>query len=94
MDITALLNLLTLGSIIAGASIVTIATQVLKAIPVDWFSDRPKVTAWLVSAVLVIGIGIYSHASVATMIEVTTAFAIAAHGLYDVVVGIYRKIFG
>ena len=93
MDITALLNLLTLGSIVAGASIVAVATSVLKAMPVDWFSDRPKVTAWLVSAVLVIAIGVYTKASVATMIEVTTAFAIAAHGLYDVVVGIYRKVF-
>ena len=92
MDITALLNLLTLGSIVSGAAIVTIATQVLKAMPVDWFSDRPKVTAWLVSAVLVIAIGVYTKASVATMIEVTTAFAIAAHGLYDVASHFYQKL--
>lgn len=93
MDIQAFLNLFSLGTVVAGASVVTIFTQVLKAIPVDWFSDRPKITAWLVSAVLVTAIGVYSKASVATIIEVTLAFAIAAHGLYDVVVGIYRKIF-
>ncbi|MCK9461629.1 MAG: hypothetical protein M0R80_18525 [Proteobacteria bacterium] len=92
MDITALLNLLTLGTIVVGAGIVMTITKVLTAIPVDWFSDRPKVTAWLVSSVLVIAIGIYTNASVATMIEVTTAFAIASHGLYDVIVGIYRKL--
>jgi len=93
MDLTAFLNLFSLGAIATGGAIVASATVVLKAMPTDWFSDRPKMTAWLVSAVLVIAIGVYTKASIATMIEVTTAFAIASHGLYDVVSHFYQKLF-
>jgi hypothetical protein len=92
MDFQSFLDILRLDVVVALAGGVGIITEVVKKIPLDWLNDKPKTIAWIISAVIVGGIGVYEKADVVTIVTVTTAVALVSHGLFDIVSGIWLKI--
>jgi hypothetical protein len=86
------LDFFKLEVVVSLAGAVGVVTEVIKRIPVNFTSDYPKVITWIVSAVIVGGIGYYEKADITTVVTVATASALVAHGLYDVVAGLIRNL--
>lgn len=67
------------------AGVIVVITQLIKLAPPAFTSSYPKIIAWIVTAIVVGGIGIYQGADTATILTIGTAIGFAANGLYDVV---------
>lgn len=88
----ALLDWFRLEVVLGLAGAVGVITQVIKLAPPKFTTDYPKTVAWVVSAIVVGGIGYYEGADIATVVTVATAVALTAHGLYDVVSDLWNKV--
>lgn len=76
----------------AFAGVIVVITQLIKLAPPAFTSNYPKIIAWIVTAVVVGGVGIYQGASTETILTIGTAIGFAANGLYDVVAGLIRSL--
>jgi len=75
---------------IAGA--IGVITQLIKLAPVEWTTNYPKIISWVVTAILVGGVGYYQHADINLVAAMMPVFALTANGLYDVVKGVIAAI--
>lgn len=87
-----MLNWFRLEIVVALGGAVGVITQVIKTLPPDWTSNYPKTIAFVVSAIVVGGIGFYEKADISTIVTVTLGVAVASYGLYDVVKSILLKL--
>lgn len=74
------------------AAAIGLITQLIKIIPPAWTTSYPKIISWVVTALLVGGIGYYQHADFNLVAALMPVFALTANGLYDVVTGLYKTI--
>lgn len=84
MDFSVLFNFLRLDVFVGLSGAVVALTALLKAIPVQWTTDKPKVVAWIATTIIIWAIGTYEGADTATMLTIIPVIALGAHGLYDV----------
>jgi len=75
---------------LAGA--ITLITQLIKLAPPAFTTNFPKTIAWVVTAIVVGGLGYYQKADPASVATIGIAVGFASNGLYDVLADLWNKI--
>lgn len=83
MDFTALLSLVRLEVLVGMAGFVTIVTQLIREIPIEWTTERGKQIAFMLSAVLVGYVGYQEGADISVMLPIVPVVAWLSMGIYD-----------
>ena len=74
------------------AGVIVIITQLIKLAPPAFTSSYPKTIAWIVTAFVVGGVGIYQGADTSTILTIGTAIGFASNGLYDVISSLIKSL--
>ena len=81
-----------LETFMALAGVIVLITQLIKLAPPAFTSSYPKIIAWIVTVIVVGGVGVYQGASTETILTIGTAIGFAANGLYDVIAGLIKSL--
>lgn len=87
--INGLLSMFDLTIIGGFAALTVFLTKLIRMLPPEWTTSRPKIVAAAVSFIVVGGVGFYTKADILTTYSVAVATTIGSYGLYDAIVGLW-----